>query len=131
VLRPNIHCKILSTRLSLSVNDRHVANASLEAKVWLGAPVSLSHGVQSEYSDRVWLSATDHSEDPNSVHSTWDFVPLSIGYKIEIVVLPDGESDSPSEIRRTSESPKNLFSDIEQARLLLAAVRFAIQNDQQ
>jgi hypothetical protein len=73
--------------------------------------------------NRVWLNAIDTSEEPNSVHSAWVSVPLSIGDKIEIEVLPDGVSDSPTTITRTSESPKNLFSDIEQARLLLAAIK--------
>jgi hypothetical protein len=110
-------------RLSLSVNDRHIANASLEAKGWLGAHVSLSNGTESESANRVWLNAIDISEEPNSVHSTWDSIPLSVGDKIEIAVLPDGESDPPSGLTQTSESSENLFSDVEQARLLLAAIK--------
>ena len=53
----------------------------------------------------------------------WDAVALSVGDKIEIEVLEDGESDPPNTVSRTSDSPKNLFSDIEQARLLLAAIK--------
>lgn len=76
-----------------------------------------------EPSNRVWLSAIDTSDEPNASHSAWDPVPLSIGDKIEIEILPDGESNSPTTITRTSESPKNLFSNVEQARLLLAAIK--------
>ena len=53
----------------------------------------------------------------------WDAVALSVGDKIEIEVLEDGESDPPNTVSRTSDSPNNLFSDIEQARLLLAAIK--------
>lgn len=48
---------------------------------------------------------------------------LSVGDKIEIKVLEDGESDPPNTVSRTSDSPNNLFSDVEQARLLLAAIK--------
>jgi hypothetical protein len=71
----------------------------------------------------VWLSATDTSEEPNTVHSGWEPVPLSVGDRIEIQVLPDGESDSPSTVNRTSDSPNNLFSNVEKARMLLAAIK--------
>lgn len=53
----------------------------------------------------------------------WDAVALTVGDKIEIEVLPDGESDPPNTTTRTSDSPNNLFSDVEQARLLLAAIK--------
>jgi hypothetical protein len=114
----------MAMRLSLSVNDRHIVRASLQAKGWLGAHVSLSHRIESEQpSNRIWLQATDISEAPNAIHSSWEAVPLSVGDRIEIEVLQDGESDTPMTITRTSESPSNLFSDVEQARLLLIAIK--------
>ncbi|MBS1813336.1 MAG: hypothetical protein JSS87_00505 [Acidobacteria bacterium] len=76
----------------------------------------------SESNDRVWLNAIDTSDEPNTTHSTWGGIPLVTGDKIEIEVLPDGESDPPSEISRTSESPNNLLSDDELARQLFASV---------
>jgi hypothetical protein len=119
-----VNCKILAMRLSLSVNDRHIARASLKAKGWLGAHVSLSQGMESnEPSNRVWISATDTSEEPNAIHSSWESVSLSVGDRIDIEVLPDGDSDAPITVTRSSESPNNLFSDVEQARLMLAAVK--------
>ena len=110
-------------RLSLSVNDRLIARASLNAKGWLGAHINWSEGFGGEPLNRVWLGSTDVSEEPNSVHSTWESVTLSVGDRVEIEVLADGESDAPVSVTRTSESPKNLFSDVEQARLLLEAVK--------
>jgi hypothetical protein len=111
-------------RLSLTVNGRPIATASLDAKGWLGAHVSMSQGINSnEPSNRVWLSAADISEEPNAVHSSWEGASLSVGDTIEIAVLPDGESDAPTTLTRTSESPVNLFSDVEQARLLLTSIK--------
>jgi len=111
-------------RLSLAINDRHVARASLESSGWLDAHVSLSHGIKSdEPANRVWLVAADISEEPNTVHSTWEPVEVSVGDKIQIDVLPDGEADPPSTVTKTSASADNLFSDVSQARLLLEAVR--------
>jgi len=111
-------------RLSLSVNNRHITRASLKAKGWLGAHVSLSDGIESEEpSNRVWLQAIDISEEPNTVHSGWGSFSLSVGDKVEIEVLSDGEFDAPATVTRTSESPKNLFSTIEQARSLLEAIK--------
>jgi hypothetical protein len=124
LLRCDARYKIMAMRLSLSVNNRDIVRASLRAKGWLGAHVTLSQGIESEEpSKRVWLQATDISEAPNAIHSSWEAVPLSVGDRIEIEVLPDGQSDSPMTITRTSESPSNLFSDVEQARLLLKAIK--------
>jgi len=109
-------------RLSLSVNDRLPTRASLESEGWLAAHINLSQGIDGEQ-DRVWLNSIDRSHEPNTVHSAWEAVPLSVGDKIEIHVLPDGEADPPTEVTRTSESPKNLFADIENARQLLRAIK--------
>jgi len=76
-----------------------------------------------ESRDRVWINAIDVSDEPNSSHSTWDAVPLVVGDRIAIEVLPDGESDPPTDTTQTSESPNNLFSDVEQARILLATIK--------
>ena len=111
-------------RLSLSINDRHVARASLEASGWLGAHVSLSHGIKSdEPANRVWLVAADISEEPNTVYSTWEPVSISVGDRIQIEVLPEGESDPPSTVTRTSASAENLFSEVSQARFMLETIR--------
>jgi hypothetical protein len=111
-------------RLSLSVNDRPVARPSLESNGWLSAHVNLSQGVEAEeVPNRVWAVAYDRSEEPNSITSTWDGIALAVGDKVEITVLPDGESDPPSSVSRTTEATTNLFSNVEQARFLLNAVK--------
>lgn len=111
-------------RLSLKVNDQPIAKASLVAKGWLGAHVSLSQGIESdEPPNRVWLNSINTSDDPNTKHSMWDAALLNVGDTIEIRVLLDGESDPPISVSRTSENPNNLFSDVEQARLLFATIK--------
>jgi hypothetical protein len=110
-------------RLSLAVNGQQKARASLTTDGWLGAHVNLSQGVESDSNDRVWLSSTDRSEEPNATHSTWGGVPLVIGDKVEIEILPDGDFDAPDKVSRTTENPNNLFSVSEQARLLFASIK--------
>jgi hypothetical protein len=63
------------------------------------------------------------SDDPNTEHSMWDAAGLNVGDRIEIEVLSDGEADPPNNVSRTSDNPNNLFSDVEQARLLFAAIK--------
>ena len=76
-----------------------------------------------EPTNRVWLNSMDTSDDPNTEHSKWDAVGLNVGDRIEIEVLPDGESDPPNSVSRTSDNPNKLFSDVQQARLLFAAIK--------
>jgi hypothetical protein len=111
-------------RLALKVNDRQAVRSSLQANGYLSAHLNLTRGSdKEELSSRVWINAIDVSEEPNSVSSTWEIGTVKVGDRVEILVLPDGDSDPPAEVRRSSESPKNLFSDVEQARLLLSAIQ--------
>lgn len=89
-----------------------------------GGARQLSNDIKSdEPANRVWLVAADISEEPNTVHSTWEPISISIGDRIQIEVLPDGESDPPSTVTRTSASTDNLFSEVSQARLMLETIR--------
>ena len=111
-------------RLALFVNNQPVARASLEAKGYLSAHLTLSEGAApEEETNNIRLVAYDKSEEPNSVTSYWAGPSLSVGDKVEIHILPDGESDPPSEITLSSESPNILFSNADQARSLLLAVK--------
>jgi hypothetical protein len=110
-------------RLSLAINGQQKVRASLTARGWLGAHVSLSNDIESESNDRVWLNAIDTSKEPNTTHSTWEGFPLVQGDKVEIEVLADGESDAPQEVSESSENVSNLFSDAGQARQLLDSVK--------
>jgi len=116
-------CNIRFMRLALKVNDRNPIRASLQSNGYLSANLNLTKEPErEEATGRVWLQAIDESEEPNSVSSDWEGGALSVGDKVEILVLSDGDADPPTEIRRSSESPKNLFSSMEQARMLLSAI---------
>jgi hypothetical protein len=111
-------------RIAITVNDRKAVRASLQANGYLSAYLNLkSEPGKDEISSRVWVDAIDESDEPNSVRSIWEIGSVTVGDRIEILVIPDGDSDTPAEVRRSSESPKNLFSSVEQARLLLSAVQ--------
>lgn len=113
-------------RLSISLNNAQPITAALTTKGWLSAHINLtSDSASTGFTGEVSLNAIDNSDETNTTHSTWQVGSLSQGDKIEIRVLPRGEeseSDPPTEVMHTSDSPRNLFSSAEQARLLLAAV---------
>jgi hypothetical protein len=111
-------------RLALKVNDRQAVRASLQANGLLAVHLNLIRERDKEaISSRVSINAIDKSDEPNSVRSTWEIGSVTVGDRVEILLLSDGDSDPASEVRRSSESPKNLFSSVEQARLLLSAVQ--------
>jgi hypothetical protein len=111
-------------RLALYVNDKQIARASLEHIGYLSAHLNLSQGIgPDDESNTVRLVAIDKTDEVNTVFSTWDGPPLSLGDKAELHLLPDGESDVPTMVNRMSESPSNLFSSLEQAQLALLAVK--------
>jgi hypothetical protein len=68
------------------------------------------------------LTSIDETDEPNAVYSTWEAGKLSVGDKVEIRLLAVGEADPPTTVRQSSESPRNLFSDADQARRLLNAI---------
>jgi hypothetical protein len=47
---------------------------------------------------------------------------MSIGDTTQIQILNDGAADPPTEVRRTSDSPNNLFANVDLARELLTAI---------
>jgi hypothetical protein len=110
-------------RLALYVNGQHIVRASLEARGYLSATLTLSNGLKDEQAGSISVVAYDLSEEPNSITSVWKTPSVTIGDRVELRILPDGEGDPPIEVRRSSASPNNLFSDVEQARLLLAAIK--------
>lgn len=108
--------------LELAVNNGPAIRASLNGKGLLSAHLNVSVGTEDRDASTIVLNSIDESGEPNTVYSTWNAGNLSIGDKVEIRLLSDGEADAPTEVRRSAESPQNLFSDLEQARLLLFAI---------
>ena len=108
--------------LELAVNNGPAIRASLNGKGWLSAHLNVSIGIEERDTSTISLDSIDESGEPNTVHSTWNAGNLSVGDKVEIRLLSDGEGDAPTKVRRSAESPHNLFSNVEQARLLLSAI---------
>jgi len=109
-------------RLQVSVNNGVPVRASLQTEGWLSVHLNLSSDDTGSVPGRLIVQAIDKSDEPNSTFSTWELGTLSIGDTAQIQVLDDGEADPPTAVRRTSESPKNLFSNVDQARQLLTAI---------
>jgi hypothetical protein len=107
--------------LELAVNDGPSLRASLNRKGLLSAHLNVT--IADEKDDATMsLTSIDETDEPNAVYSTWEAGKLSVGDKVEIRLLAVGEADPPTTVRRSSESPRNLFSDADQARRLLTAI---------
>jgi hypothetical protein len=74
-----------------------------------------------EYKKVVRLDGME-TRETETVHLKWPSVELRVGDFVELRILPDGEANEPSEIRRSSESQYNLFSNSELAKELLQVV---------
>jgi hypothetical protein len=109
-------------RLAMVVNDSNPVVASLPAAGYLSAHVNLSDRPQENKRENSATIAGFETRDSETVHLQWPSVNLKIGDVVELRVLPDGEGDDPSEIRKSSESPDNLFTRAELANELVQAV---------
>ncbi|HEY4905701.1 MAG TPA: hypothetical protein VIH89_19635 [Candidatus Sulfotelmatobacter sp.] len=74
-----------------------------------------------EHEKNVRLEGME-TREAETLHLKWPSVELKVGDVVELRILPEGEGNEPSEVRRSSESPYNLFSNDELARAVLEAV---------
>ena len=75
-----------------------------------------------DYSKRVRITGHDLSDERENISLEWQAVELNIGDTVELRLLAEGQGEPPSETRRSSESPSNLFSSAELAKELLQTV---------
>ncbi|HEV2279836.1 MAG TPA: hypothetical protein VGS02_16785 [Acidobacteriaceae bacterium] len=108
--------------LEVSVNDGPPVRASLNRTGVLSAHLNVRIGTDETDAATIVLNSFDKTDEPNSVYSKWELGSLSAGDRIEIRLQQNGEGDPPTEVWRSAESPNNLFSNPEQARLLLTAI---------
>lgn len=94
--------------LELAINNGPAIRAS---KGLLSAHLNVSIGTEETDTSTILLNSIDESGEPNTAYSTWNAGDLSIGDKVEIRLLFDGEVDAPTEVQRSLESPHNLFSE--------------------
>lgn len=109
-------------RLSLSVNGAAPLVTSLPGPGYLSAHLNMSdRPKEDEQSKTVRISGME-THETETVSLKWPTFKLEVGDVVELRILPDGEGAAPLEIRRSSESPYNLFSSIDLAKMLLQAV---------
>ena len=99
-----------------------VVPSLLQRPGYLSAHLNLSDRPQDNECQKTVRIAGIETGDTDTVHLKWPSVDLKIGDVVALQFLPDGEGNEPSETRRTSESPDNLFSISELAKELLQAV---------
>jgi hypothetical protein len=109
-------------RLQLLVNSNVRCTASLAAPGYLNAHLNLAELPEKAESSRtVWIRGTQIDETENT-SLRWPDIALDVGDTVELRVLADGESDSPSEVRKSSDAQSNLFSSSELAKELSQTV---------
>jgi hypothetical protein len=109
-------------RVQVAVNDGIPVRASLSSKGWLSVHLNFSSNGAEDSDGSLWVQAIDYTDEPNSVNSVWEMGDLSVGDKAEVRLLADGETDPPTKVERSTERSTNLFSNVDQARLLLSAI---------
>jgi hypothetical protein len=109
-------------RLSLKVNGSPRVVAALDGPGYLSAHLNLCERPKdNDYSKTVGVVGFQTLET-ETVRFEWPKFGLQVGDVAELSLLNDGAGDPPSAVRRSSESPQNLFSHPELARGLLSVV---------
>ena len=109
-------------RLSLSVNGSATVVASLSRPGYLSAHLNMSDRPKEDQHEKSVRINGFETGETETVSMKWPTFQLGIGDVVELRILPDGEGDAPSEVRRSSESPHGLFSSIDLAKALIRAV---------
>jgi len=106
-------------RLTMRVNNGNTVSGAVQSKGYLAVSIIVfSRANGSEPTGKAMISAFESSKV-----SEWRADDLSIGDKVEIHLLPDGEADEPTSTMQGSDAPMFLFSDPSQARQALAALQ--------
>ena len=103
-------------RISLTINGNPHYTAALSGAGYLNAHLNVrNRPKENDLSAVVRMHATDTSLETENVGMDWPAIPLQAGDVVELKLLPPGEGDPPSETRRTSEDPRNLFAGADNA----------------
>jgi hypothetical protein len=109
-------------RLSLKVNGSPRVVAAVNGPGYLSAHLNLCERPKdNDYSKTVCVVGFQTLET-ETVRFEWPQFELQVGDTAELSLLNDGAGDPPSTVRRSSESPHNLFSHPELAREVLSMV---------
>jgi hypothetical protein len=109
-------------RLSMAVNGGNPVVGSLPHPGYLSAELKMSDRPKDNQRKNTITLAGSETRETETVWLKWPSVELKVGDVVELRVLPDGQGNEPSQVRKSSESPYNLFSNAELAKELLQAV---------
>src|SRR5229473_8486432 len=109
-------------RLSMAVNKSNPIIARIAGPGYLSAHLNMSDRPKDNDDKKTVRLVGMETRETETVHLNWPRVELKIGDVVELGILPEGEGDEPTEVRRSSESPDNLFSNSEMAKDLIRAV---------
>jgi hypothetical protein len=109
-------------RLSMAVNGGDPIVASLPHPGYPNAHLNMSDRPKDNERKKTIRLNGHETRETETVHLKWPCVELQVGDVVELVVLPDGEGNEPAEVRNSSKSPYNLFSNAELAKELVMAV---------
>jgi hypothetical protein len=109
-------------RLSLSVNGASTVVASLAGPGFLSAHLNIhDRPKENDHSIQIGIKGYQTAET-ETISMSWPTADLNVGDVVELRILPEGEGDVPAKMRKTSESPSNLFSNTELAKQMLQLV---------
>jgi hypothetical protein len=106
----------------MAVNGRNPIVASLPHPGYLSAHLNMSDRPKDNECQQSIRLAGSETGESETVRLKWPSIELKVGDVVELRVLPDGEGNEPSEVRSSSTSPYNLFSNVDLAKELLQAV---------
>lgn len=110
-------------RLSMTVNGATPIVAAVSGPGYLSAHLNMKDRPNEENGSGASIGISGfQTEETTTVSLKWPILDLNVGDVIQLVVLPEGEGNTPTRVRLSSESPYNLFSGSELARELLQAV---------
>jgi hypothetical protein len=109
-------------RLALNVNENPRVVASVTGPGYLSAHLNWCERPKDDDHSKVVRVVGTQTLETETVWFKWPELELQVGDVVELTLLNDGEGDAPSAVRRSSESPQNLFSHPELAREVLSVV---------
>jgi hypothetical protein len=109
-------------RLSLKVNGNPRVVAAVEGPGYLSAHANIYHRPKDNDYSKVVRIIGIQTLETETVRFKWPEFHLKEGDIVELHLLSDGESDPPAEVRRSTESPRNLLANQELAKEVLSEV---------